>query len=99
MGEAGIRERRRSRAVNAALDLRCHTAAWETMPGSDGCLLRQGQRRSLPLAAAAQELKNLFLPNFLRMPRAAALHIKCKNQHMMGVCAAVTVMENGFASS
>ena len=69
MGEAEIRERRRSRAANAALDLRCHTATWETLPGSDGWLLGQGQRRSLPLAAASRELKNCF---FLLSPAVSS---------------------------
>jgi hypothetical protein len=99
MGEAEIGERRGSGAANAALELRCHTAARETLPGFGGCFLGQGRRRSLPLAADAQELKNPFLPNFLRLSRAVALHIKCKNQHMLVVSSALTVMENGFTSS
>jgi len=62
MGEAEIREKPGSKAANAALDRRCHTAVCETLPGSDGRRFGQTQRRSLPLAAAAHELKNLFLP-------------------------------------
>jgi hypothetical protein len=101
MGEIEIRKRRSSKAANAAVELRCQATAREILPGSNGCLLGQGRGGSLLLAAAVQELKNpfLLLPNSLRVPRAAALHIKCKSQHRTVVGPAVTVMENGFTSS